>query len=476
MLSNMSAALPDTAPPRQSVQTREWTRPQTGPRSTRDNGDEDNRPPAFSKVLRDSQERDDRSAASRTSTSHAKDAEQDTTAGSKTTAERPKKVEKSKDDGNSVNSAVAVPVTDLSKTPPLQTLLALLSSAGPAQQQTANEAGSQTATGATTLVAGGAAGSGSTAQETDPVKGQDKRSGDAVIAMPVPVSLNPIYVTNVAPESSGTPASQTQGINSPVLGKPDSVAVDSPVKPELLAPAPDAKTMAFAMRLSSEQTVASAHPNVPQAIESKSETPSLGALLQTNGAVAAAAPSGSENKSDGGTSSDSSGNSFGSQYLHSAGGAAITSDKTAFVDATKTASSSATGEVSSQQSNNDPLKNVLLQLKADDNRRVDIRLVDRGGELHVSVKSTDAALAQSLQEHMPDLTSRLADEHLSHDVWMPKLMEASKSESGSSSSSNSFTGSDQSAGRNTGESGGQRQGGQSQSRPDWVDLLENQLE
>jgi hypothetical protein len=109
-----------------------------------------------------------------------------------------------------------------------------------------------------------------------------------------------------------------------------------------------------------------------------------------------------------------------------------------------------------------------MQLVSDDNRRVDVRLIDRGGELHVSVKSADTALAQNLQDHLPDLTARLEKQHMETEVWVPKAAEPSKADSGNANGSLS----DPNAKFHSGNSEGRREGRQ-QAKPDWVDALEN---
>lgn len=115
----------------------------------------------------------------------------------------------------------------------------------------------------------------------------------------------------------------------------------------------------------------------------------------------------------------------------------------------------------------EPVRNVHMQLVNENNLRVDVRLIDRGGELHVSVKSADAGLTQSLQDHMSDLTSRLDQQHVQSEVWMPKTAEASSADAGSTRDFSS----DKNNGSYSGNSDGRRDG-QQQQKPDWVDALE----
>lgn len=109
-----------------------------------------------------------------------------------------------------------------------------------------------------------------------------------------------------------------------------------------------------------------------------------------------------------------------------------------------------------------------IQLTGDDNQRVNVHLVDRGGELRLSVKSPDPALAQTMQEHMPELTSRLEQQRYQTEVWMPK-------ETASSSSSNNNSNSNGSSNPGDGNPGGRQNGQQQQqqNRPEWLDDLED---
>lgn len=115
----------------------------------------------------------------------------------------------------------------------------------------------------------------------------------------------------------------------------------------------------------------------------------------------------------------------------------------------------------------EPVRNVHMQLVSDDNRRVDVRLIDRGGELHVSVKSADPALTQNLQDHLPDLTARLDKQHMQTEVWVPKAAEPAKADAGSTNGSPA----DSNARSYSGNSEGRKDGRQ-QGKPDWVDALE----
>ena len=117
----------------------------------------------------------------------------------------------------------------------------------------------------------------------------------------------------------------------------------------------------------------------------------------------------------------------------------------------------------------EPVRNIRLQLPGDSNQHVDVRLVEVGGEMRVSVRAGDTKLAQTLQEHIPDLTNRLDGQHVRAEVWTPRTESAS-----SSSAPNQGGQSSRGDGNPSGQDGQRRQqNGQQRNQPDWVEDLEN---
>jgi hypothetical protein len=113
------------------------------------------------------------------------------------------------------------------------------------------------------------------------------------------------------------------------------------------------------------------------------------------------------------------------------------------------------------------VRGAHVQVVGSDNQRVDIQLMERGGSLAVSVRTSDSALTRDLQDHIPELTSRLESEHFHSHAWT----------SGGSSSSNSRdAGGSPDPGPHDPEAGeGRRQRRQSDEAPQWVrDLEKNQ--
>lgn len=122
-----------------------------------------------------------------------------------------------------------------------------------------------------------------------------------------------------------------------------------------------------------------------------------------------------------------------------------------------------------ETTSSEPVRNVHMQVVGDDNNRVDVRLTERGGELHVSVKSGDINLAQNLQDHMPELTSRLEQQRFQAEVWAPKLADNGKAETSGTRDFSSNGNNNSNQGSNPDQQGKRQQ----QYRPDWVDVLES---
>ena len=324
-------------------------------------------------------------------------------------------------------------------------------------------------------------------RDAEPSESTKSKAADRGQSMTVPLAYYPILLSgpgypagksaamsdssSIAESGvSGKTSSPNSALAAPSVqagGKSEPLLLAGPTTAEALAPALSAKALAFAMRLGSMVSQATAAG--PEAAES---SPSLSGLIQNNIANIVNDPEEHSGKRQSNNSPTGNGSAFGSSYVDSSASLRPAADKASFGDAASQANSTHSEELPGPAANTDPVRNVLMQLKADDNRRVDVRLVERAGELHVSVKSADPALTQRLQDHMPELTSRLDEERFNHALWMPRLAETNRSESGSSSS---FTSGNSGGGSSQNSDAGRRQNGNGHSRPDWVDLLENQL-
>ena len=52
-------------------------------------------------------------------------------------------------------------------------------------------------------------------------------------------------------------------------------------------------------------------------------------------------------------------------------------------------------------------------------RRVEVRLSERGGEVKMTVRTPDANLASTLRENLPALSARLAESGFKSEAWHP---------------------------------------------------------
>jgi hypothetical protein len=156
-----------------------------------------------------------------------------------------------------------------------------------------------------------------------------------------------------------------------------------------------------------------------------------------------------------------------------------------FNDSTKQAESVtptlATAEVAEDDSGPaQPVRTVQVQLAGEGDQRVDLRLVEHAGGLSVSVRTSDSSLTRGLQDHLPELTDRLAAEHYQTQNVLP----ANETSNGGSSHGSSSGTSDhsqqqqaqqQQGGRqspqggssSSGGEGNPRQGQQKDQAPAW---------
>jgi hypothetical protein len=115
---------------------------------------------------------------------------------------------------------------------------------------------------------------------------------------------------------------------------------------------------------------------------------------------------------------------------------------------------------------NQPVKSAHVQISGVDNQRVDIRLQERGGTLSLTLRSTDTRLTQSLQDHAPELNSRLTAEHFRTELWTPNTAKTANGrdtnrENGSASQNREKSGQQNSNQNHNGK-----------KQPEWIELVE----
>jgi hypothetical protein len=123
-------------------------------------------------------------------------------------------------------------------------------------------------------------------------------------------------------------------------------------------------------------------------------------------------------------------------------------------------------EAEFNKSLNEPVKSAHVQISGAENQRVDIRLQERGGALAVTVRSADTKLAQSLQDHAPELNSRLTAENFHSELWTPNAGKTANERQGNNGN-----------GQATEDHGNSGQGNPNQNQngrkqPEWIELVE----
>ncbi len=116
---------------------------------------------------------------------------------------------------------------------------------------------------------------------------------------------------------------------------------------------------------------------------------------------------------------------------------------------------------------NEPVRGAHVQIDGIGNQRVDIRMLERGGALSVSVRSGDATLARALQDHSLELNTRLATEHFRTELWKPDLSKQPASRASENGQGQSQGGSSH------GGSHDQKQQGRQDQEPAWLEDFEN---
>jgi hypothetical protein len=123
-----------------------------------------------------------------------------------------------------------------------------------------------------------------------------------------------------------------------------------------------------------------------------------------------------------------------------------------------------------------PLKDLSVQVKQPNQESVELRVVEREGEIHVAVRTGDADLAHGLRQGLPELVDRLDQGGFRSEAWRPSgVVSAPESSSqAQSKSSESRNADSQSQPGWSQQERGQRDHNQS-NRPQWVEELEGNL-
>jgi hypothetical protein len=122
-----------------------------------------------------------------------------------------------------------------------------------------------------------------------------------------------------------------------------------------------------------------------------------------------------------------------------------------------------------------PLKDVSLSVEPVQGQKVEIRVVERAGEVRVAVHAPNSEVAQGLRQNLSELSDRLTETGYHTETWRPAASEAPATASDNKNSSGNPGGGDSQQQQNSSQQGrGQREQNQS-NRPRWVQEFETSL-
>jgi len=115
-----------------------------------------------------------------------------------------------------------------------------------------------------------------------------------------------------------------------------------------------------------------------------------------------------------------------------------------------------------------PAQNISVRLSSDGQPALEVRVMDRGGEVRVSVHSPDPATSESVRAGLPELVDRLGQRGYETEIWRPPA--ASSSARPQAESGGSFG-----RGGQQGPADQEQRHPQRQPRPDWLEELDHNL-
>ena len=120
-----------------------------------------------------------------------------------------------------------------------------------------------------------------------------------------------------------------------------------------------------------------------------------------------------------------------------------------------------------------PMKELSIRMEAAEGQKVDVRFVQRAGDLQIAVKSGDDITTQGLRHGLSDLANRLNETGYHAETWRPGQQAPPESSSTSSENQSQSDGSQSNSGGPQ-QDRGQRHNNPS-NRPPWIDELESNL-
>jgi hypothetical protein len=118
-------------------------------------------------------------------------------------------------------------------------------------------------------------------------------------------------------------------------------------------------------------------------------------------------------------------------------------------------------------------RDITIRIPDSNDQSTAVRFVERAGEIHVSVRTGDAEMAQSLRGGLNDLVNRLEDGGVRTEVWQPGP--GSNAGSFQNDSHHPFADPDGSQGRQYPSDSNSEQESKQQNKPRWVKELEGSI-
>jgi hypothetical protein len=122
-----------------------------------------------------------------------------------------------------------------------------------------------------------------------------------------------------------------------------------------------------------------------------------------------------------------------------------------------------------------PLKDLSLRIEPPQGQNVEVRVVERAGEVRVAVRGGDSDVIQGLRQNLSELADRLSENGFHAETWRPAASEGSAAPSENKNPSGNSGGGDSPQQQSWSQKGrGQRDQNQS-NRPPWVQEFETSL-
>ncbi len=287
--------------------------------------------------------------------------------------------------------------------------------------------------------------------------------------------------------SKSTTRTETETIDTASVRLPE---VGAGVDAKLAAPVADTtlessqSELAFAVRLTeqpSPENAAAAPAEAAPAVATTSTAPKSREAKVELAATATAASQGAGQESA--TTGESS---RPAETFVPAATVASTRTETAAPAAKTGASTSATTATAAHPANEaqpaearGEVREISIRIVDDRARTAAVRVSERGGEVHVAVRTADPAVAGSLRSDLTELAARIEKRDVSAEIWRPETRIEMRAASASSDSARQGdAGSSSSAfeqsGQGSGQSRGQNSGRGNQPAPEWLDEFDAQ--